>query len=193
MTVIAQLRRLRNRMRAFAADKRGNVAITFGIAAVPLVLATGAAVDYSVANGAKAKLDALADAAALTAVNKPAMALTAAVAKKQSEDMFKSQAGLIKGVTLGDVTVTLTEGVGRTSLVTYKATTATTLTGILGVKTMALAGNATANSAHSDLYRFLSAARQHAIDGRRGDAGGCRHHGQQNAGQMRVCLPRQVG
>ena len=158
MDVIAQLRRLSDRMRAFAADERGNVAITFGIAAVPLVMATGAAVDYSVANGAKAKLDALADAAALTSVNKPAMKLTAAVAKKQSEDMFKAQAALIKGVTLGDVVVTLTEGVGRTSLVTYSGTTATTLSGILGVKTLAVAGSATANSAiptYIDFYLLL--------------------------------------
>ena len=159
MDVISQVRRIRNRMRAFAADARGNVAITFGIAAVPLVMATGAAVDYSVANGAKAKLDALADAAALTAVNKPAMALTAAVAKKQSEDMFKGQAATIKGVTLGDVEVTLTEGVGRTSLVTYKATTTDHAERISsGVKTLALAGNATANSAlptYIDFYLLL--------------------------------------
>ena len=158
MTVMSQVRRLRDRMRAFVADQRGNVAITFGIAAVPLVMATGAAVDYSVANGAKAKLDALADAAALTAVNKPAMALTVEVAKKNAENMFKAQASLIKGVTLGDVSVKLTETTGRSSLVTYTATTATTLTGILGIKTMALAGNATAHSAlptYIDFYLLL--------------------------------------
>jgi Flp pilus assembly protein TadG len=158
MTVISLVRRLRDRMRAFVADRRGNVAITFGIAAVPLVLATGAAVDYSVANGAKAKLDALADAAALSAVNKPAMALTAEVAKKNAENMFKAQAGLIKGVTLGDVSVKITESTGRSSLVTYAATTDTTLAAILGVKTMQLGGNATAHSAiptYIDFYLLL--------------------------------------
>jgi Flp pilus assembly protein TadG len=158
MTVISPVRRLCDRMRAFAADQRGNVAITFGIAAVPLVLATGAAVDYSVANSAKAKLDALADAAALSAVNKPAMALTAEVAKKNAENMFKAQAGVMKGVTLGDVTVKITEGTGRASFVTYTANTATTLTGIMGFKTMAIGGNATAYSAvptYIDFYLLL--------------------------------------
>jgi len=158
MDLTSPIERMRNRMRALVADQRGNVAITFGIAAVPLVLATGAAVDYSVANGAKAKLDAFADAAALTAVNKPAMKLTAEVAKKQAEDMFKAQAALIKGVTLGDVSVKITEGVGRSSLVTYAATTATTLTGIMGLKTMAIGGNATAHSAlptYIDFYLLL--------------------------------------
>jgi Flp pilus assembly protein TadG len=158
MNTMSRMRRISNRIRSFVADRRGNVAITFGIAAVPLVLATGAAVDYSVANSAKAKLDAFADAAALSAVNKPAMALTAEVAKKNAENMFKAQAASIKGITLGDVSVKITEGVGRSSLVTYAATSATTLAGIMGVKTMAIGGNATAHSAlptYIDFYLLL--------------------------------------
>jgi len=42
----------------------------FGIAAIPVTLAMGAAVDYSLASRAKTTLDTYADAAALSAVGK---------------------------------------------------------------------------------------------------------------------------
>src|ERR1700710_3100430 len=56
----------------------GSVAINFALLLIPLSLAVGAAVDYSVANRAKANLDSMADAAALSAVNVAAMSQTAA-------------------------------------------------------------------------------------------------------------------
>jgi Flp pilus assembly protein TadG len=37
-------------LRKFRRDKSGNIAITFGLAALPIRLAVGAAVDYTVAN-----------------------------------------------------------------------------------------------------------------------------------------------
>lgn len=51
-------------------DKRGSIAINFTLALIPITLAVGGAVDYSVANRIKAELDAAADAAALSAVSK---------------------------------------------------------------------------------------------------------------------------
>jgi Flp pilus assembly protein TadG len=61
------------RLQCFLGDERGSVAIIFALALIPLTLAVGAAVDYSLAARIKAKLDAAADAAALAAVNKSAM------------------------------------------------------------------------------------------------------------------------
>jgi Flp pilus assembly protein TadG len=45
-------------LKSFCVSGRGNVAITFAIAAIPLTTSVGAAVDYSFANWAKAKLNA---------------------------------------------------------------------------------------------------------------------------------------
>jgi Flp pilus assembly protein TadG len=53
--------------RRFVADRGGNVAITFGVLLIPLVLAAGTAVDFSRASGAKAHLQSAADAAVLAA------------------------------------------------------------------------------------------------------------------------------
>jgi len=51
--------------RSFACDFRGNVAIIFGLAIVPVFGLAGAAVDYSRANSARTALQAAADATAL--------------------------------------------------------------------------------------------------------------------------------
>ena len=49
----------------FAGHRGGNVAITFGIATLPLIGAVGAAVDYSRANSVKAAMQSALDATAL--------------------------------------------------------------------------------------------------------------------------------
>jgi hypothetical protein len=92
--MIAKARRA---LRAFLPDRTGNVAITFGIAVIPVLGAVGAAVDYSLASRAKTTLDAYADAAALSAVNTNALNMTANAAEKQAAAFFKAQA---EGLTL---------------------------------------------------------------------------------------------
>lgn len=53
--------------RKFAANTRGNIAMLFGLSALPIFLAGGIAVDYSHATYAKATLQAAVDSAALAA------------------------------------------------------------------------------------------------------------------------------
>ena len=55
----------RTPLRAFAADRAGNVVILFSIAAPVLALATGAAVDFARLSTSRASLQAIADGAAL--------------------------------------------------------------------------------------------------------------------------------
>ncbi len=57
--------RLRRHLRAFAVARGGNVAITFGIALLPLMAAVGAAIDYSRGSAARAGTQAALDATAL--------------------------------------------------------------------------------------------------------------------------------
>ena len=52
-------------MRRFPKDQRGNVAVIFAIACVPLISAVGCAIDYTEATRIKSKLQSAADAAAV--------------------------------------------------------------------------------------------------------------------------------
>ncbi len=61
------LDKLRDGLQAFRSARGGNVAVMFAVALIPIVVAVGAAVDYSRGNSAKAAMQAAADAAALYA------------------------------------------------------------------------------------------------------------------------------
>ena len=64
-----QSRRLWTRVGTFGTDRRGNAAIIFALAALPLVSAVGCVVDYSMASAIQTKLQAVADAATLASVS----------------------------------------------------------------------------------------------------------------------------
>ena len=49
----------------FRKDRRGNIAVVFAIALLPILSAIGCAVDYSLATRMRAKLQAAADAASV--------------------------------------------------------------------------------------------------------------------------------
>jgi len=53
----------------FRSDRRGNIAVIFAIATVPLIAAVGCAIDYSEATRVKAKLQSAADAAAVASIS----------------------------------------------------------------------------------------------------------------------------
>jgi Flp pilus assembly protein TadG len=63
-----------NLLRGLVRDRRGNIAVTFAIASIPLLAAVGCAVDYSLAMRVEAKLQSAADAASVgsLAVGSPA-------------------------------------------------------------------------------------------------------------------------
>ena len=71
-------RRLWTRIGAFGTDRRGNTAIIFALAALPLISAVGCVVDYSMASAIKTKLQAAADAATLASVSNNSPIVTTA-------------------------------------------------------------------------------------------------------------------
>lgn len=147
------------RLRAFAADRRGNLAITFALTSVPVVVSVGAAVDYSLANRTKATLDSYADAAALSVVNTKAMSLTETQAQQAAVTFFKTQAATLKRGTIGTVTAKVTDTTsGRAAVLTYTASVATTVANVAGITSIDIGGRATANSAlpvYMDFYMLL--------------------------------------
>src|SRR3546814_14256141 len=73
-------------------DGRGNVFIIVAFAMVPMVFATGMGIDYSRAAKLRTKLNALADAAALSAVTRPMMDKSSTYAKQIATNTFSAQA-----------------------------------------------------------------------------------------------------
>ena len=150
---------LRSTLAAFGRQNRGNVALMFGLAAIPVMLAVGAAVDYSFANCTKAVLDGIADATSLSAVAQSALAISAAAEQKDAVKFFKAQAASLKRGSLGSVKVKITDGSsGRTAVVTYTASVPTAFMGIVGYNNISIAGSSTAASAiptYIDFYLLL--------------------------------------
>src|SRR5262249_58343293 len=81
--------KLRRTWRALRRNGKANVAITFGIAAIPVVALVGAAVDYSRGNSAKVALQAALDSTALL-LSKEAGSLTQDQMNQKANDYFKA-------------------------------------------------------------------------------------------------------
>ncbi|MFZ0528366.1 MAG: pilus assembly protein TadG-related protein [Xanthobacteraceae bacterium] len=131
----------------FRRDNGGSMAIMMGLTAVPLIFAVGAGIDYGTANMAKAKLDAVADAAALSAVDHQAITGTPAAAQTTAQTTFNAEAVDVPNVTVGNVAATVTDSTtGRTAVVNYTATKANLFMGIFGDPTTTLTGSSTAQA-----------------------------------------------
>jgi len=74
----------------FRTDERGNVAIIFGLALLPVAGMVGAALDYSRANSVKAAMQASLDATALL-LTRDAETLTPSQLNKKARDYFKAE------------------------------------------------------------------------------------------------------
>ena len=79
----------------------------------------GAGVDYSTANMAKSKLDAVADAAALSAVDHTAISGTAAAAQSAATGVFNAEAVTLNNVTVGNVAVNAMGSAGEAEFSAY--------------------------------------------------------------------------
>jgi len=135
------------RMRRFRRDERGSMAIMMGLTAVPLIFAVGAGIDYGNANMTKAKLDAVADAAALSAVDHAAITGSAAAAQVIAQNTFNAQAASLANVTVGNLTATVTDSAtGRTAVVSYTATKPNMFMGIFGYPSITITGSSTAQA-----------------------------------------------
>src|SRR4051794_40769907 len=121
--MLSALRRIRH-------DNAGNVALILAVAALPTLGAVGAGIDYSIAYRARSKLQAVADAAALVAVSKVELALSAGVAKTDAKNFFNAQAAAL-GLAASSLTVTVTDSGGtRTTVVSFTGSTPTNVLGV---------------------------------------------------------------
>lgn len=144
---------------SFCRENSGNIAVTFGLAVLPITMSVGAAVDFSLANRTKTILNEYADAAALSAVSKSAMSLTADAAQTNAANVFKAQAATLKRGSVGNVSATVTDSATvRTAVVSYTASVPTAFMGLASINNIAVSGSSTAASAtpaYIDFYLLL--------------------------------------
>ena len=148
-------------IRALAGHRRGNVLMLFALALPALTASIGMGVDYARAMQAQTKLNAIADAAALSAVSKTAMATSDGTAKTNAEALFRAMAASVIGT--GDVTLTSltiqtpTDSSGRrNATVTYAAVSNNMFASLLGVKNLPIMGNsATTNAVAPDIDFYM--------------------------------------
>ena len=88
-----RLRNIEDAVSRFSADDRGNVAIILALAAIPVLGATGAAVDYSRALQGRGMLQRVADSAALAAAK--LSSATPAQRRKLATTMVENQLSTI--------------------------------------------------------------------------------------------------
>jgi Flp pilus assembly protein TadG len=127
-------------LRRFKRDRKGNVAITFALALLPLIGFAGAAVDYSTANAAKADLQAALDSTALM-LAKYAPSHTNTEIQSKASAYFKA---IFDAPQATNISLTATYTSSPTKIVVDgSADVPTTLMGVLGIDHITISGSST--------------------------------------------------
>jgi Flp pilus assembly protein TadG len=157
--------------RQFAEDRRGNVALIFAFAAIPIFIGVGLTVDY--ANGARkwSAMNDAADAAALAAVTPNMLAQSDSVAQTAAKNTFNGQVQSLSDVTYNSssgVTVTIADsGSARTATVSYTAQITNMFGGLIGMPTTTVTGLSQASNAgpgpNVDFYLMVDTSPSMAV------------------------------
>lgn len=154
-------------------NQRGNSLMIFAFALGPMVMGGGMVVDYSQAARLQSKMNAIADAAALSAVTNTMMKKTKDEATAQAKSLFVGQATGLKGLSFDpakQLTISITDqngtSVKRQASVQYSATSNNYFGAILGMKTITIGGTAKAeatNAPNIDFYLLVDTSPSMAL------------------------------
>ncbi len=136
------LRRLARVWVRFQRDRRGDVAIIFALALIPILAFVGAAVDYSRANAMRADLQAALDSTALM-VSKNAATQTGSALQTSAQNYFNALFNNTQAQNL-QFTASYSSSGGSSVAVNASADMPTTFMAILGFKTLTVTGSSTA-------------------------------------------------
>jgi Flp pilus assembly protein TadG len=157
----------------FGRDKRGNVAVTFVLALLPIMSAIGCAIDYSLAARMKVKLQSAADAASVASLSKKSPGFIAAAAMTtdgsvtaavtDAQNVFDGDVNGIPGHADYNITRTATvtkTGVRLASNVTFSAVVPTLFMRVMGAsyQSITVTGSSSSSSslpAYLDFYITL--------------------------------------
>lgn len=149
----------------FRGDQRGNIAVIFAIACVPLISAVGCAIDYSFATRMKAKLQSAADAASVASISQNSAGYIAAAAMTtdgsvsaavtDANGIFDGNMSTIAGYTNLSRTSTVTKaGIKLTSNVQFSADVPVTFMKILGYQVLTVTGSSSSSASMSPYLDF---------------------------------------
>ena len=153
----------------FHRDTRGNVAVIFTIALIPIIAAVGCAVDYSVASRVQAKLQAAADAASVGAISVGSAGYNAAMSMTsngsvpagvtQASNFFDGNASTATGYNGLVVSSTVTKtGTALSSNVQFTAQVPTTFMSVVGFNSITVGGTSSSTASlplYLDFYLML--------------------------------------
>jgi Flp pilus assembly protein TadG len=153
----------------FRGDKRGNIAVIFAIACIPVLSGVGCAVDYAMATRMKAKLQSSADAASVASISQKSAGYIAAstmttdgsvtAGVTDANAVFDGNMNTITGYQNLTRSSTVTKtGIKLTSVVTYSAQVPTTFLGIMGFSALTVGGSSSSAASlpsYLDFYLAL--------------------------------------
>jgi Flp pilus assembly protein TadG len=145
-------------------DRRGNVLALTAFALIPLLFALSFGIDYARAMKLQTRMNAAADAAALTVVSTPMMQQTTATAQAAAKATFVAQVTGLAGLTFNasnDLTITVTTSGslnnGRTVTVTWRGQSANVFSPFLKTANLPISGGATAAAVRAPNINFYVA------------------------------------
>jgi Flp pilus assembly protein TadG len=161
----------------FGGNSKGNVAVIFAIACIPILTAVGCAIDYSLAVRMRSKMQAAADAASVGAISQSSPGYAAAEAMSRNGSVaagvtdatnifmsnlcgpLPSGCTNVTGYSNLTVTPTMTKtGSTLTSVVNFTAQVPTTFLKVIGFQTLGISGTSSSSAAMStylDFYLML--------------------------------------
>jgi Flp pilus assembly protein TadG len=163
------MRNLLRLISRFRRDRRGNIAVIFAIACIPLISAIGGAADFSRAALYKSKLQGAADAASVGSVARSSPAYVAAgsmtadgaipAGVTDATNIFNGNISGVTGYTLNSLTAAVTKtGSVVNSTVSFSADVPAVFLGIVGLNKMTVTGTSTATAKmpmFADFYLLL--------------------------------------
>jgi Flp pilus assembly protein TadG len=161
--------RLRALVSRFHNDSRGNIAVIFTIALLPIVAAVGCAVDYSLATRMKAKLQSAADAASVASISQKSPGYVAAAQMTgdgmvaagvtDANNVFNGNMSAVTGFSNLVLTSTVTKtGIKLASNVQFSANVPVVFMTVLGYQTLTVTGYSKATASlppYLDFYLTL--------------------------------------
>ena len=135
-------KKFRRSARDFTRERRGNVAVTFALATLPVIGMAGAAVDYSHANSIKAAMQSALDSTALM-LSKDAADLSNSDLQTKAKNYFTALFTRPEAKNI-QITAAYSTSGGSNVVVNGSAKVDTSLLGIVGYKQIGVNGTATA-------------------------------------------------
>src|ERR1700736_3455228 len=153
----------------FRRDQRGNIAMIFTLACIPLVSAVGCAVDYTMATRMRAKMQSAADAASVASISQKSAGFVAAASMTgdgsitagvtEANNIFDGNINASTGYTNLSRTSTVTKtGIKLASNVQFSADVPVVFLGVIGYQKLTVTGTSASAASlppYLDFYLML--------------------------------------